>query len=127
MDVRLEPKRLMVRAYLAFCRAVALLAAARMGACQFCRREMFALLSGYDETVYVGEDVEFAWRLSRAARRRARTTAFVRDLSVFTSSRRFDTWPLWRTVLMTHPALILVLCRRASVWRDWYDPASAPR
>src|SRR5688572_7981521 len=35
----------------------------RQGAIQFCRGETFRELGGYDSTIYVGEDIEFHWRL----------------------------------------------------------------
>ena len=127
MDVRLYPKRFTVRAYIDLMRFVAVLAKMHMGACQFCRRDIFMSLGGYDETHFIGEDVEFVWRLRAAARRRELTTVFVRDLHVTTSSRRFDRWPLWRILLMTHPLILLALRRQRAVWRDWYDQAFAPR
>src|SRR5687768_15757575 len=33
----------------------------RQGALQFCRRDIFHELGGYDTTIYVGEDIEFHW------------------------------------------------------------------
>jgi len=127
VDVRLHPKRFAVRAYLEMCRGIAAIGRVAMGACQFCRRDAFMAAGGYDETVYVGEDVEFGWRLHSAALRHGLTTCMVRDLHVTTSSRRFDSWPLWRVLLLTNPFIIMALCRRKSAWRAWYDPTAAPR
>jgi glycosyltransferase involved in cell wall biosynthesis len=127
VEVRFRSRRRMVRAYVALMRVVGRLASMHMGACQFCERDMFDSLGGYDETIYMGEDVDFVWRLRTAARRRGLTTALVRDLHVTTSSRRFDGWPLWRILLMTHPLVVFGLRRRKSPWRDWYDPSTAPR
>jgi hypothetical protein len=35
------------------------------GAAQFCRRSAFDLLTGYDESYFMGEDVDFYWRLQK--------------------------------------------------------------
>ena len=93
------------------------------GACQFCRRDVFAELGGYDETMYMGEDVDFFWRLRALARRRGSMTCIIRDLPVVPSARRFNTWPLWRTLALTNPLLVLTLRRRRSAWAGWYDRA----
>ena len=127
VDFVFRPKRRVVRADLDLVHFVAGLANMHMGACQFCRRDVFASLGGYDETLYMGEDVDFIWRLRAAARRRGLTTCLVRDLNVISSSRRFDGWPLWRILLMTHPLIVFGLRRRRAMWRDWYDHRSMPR
>ena len=127
VDVAFRPERLAVRMYLAFCRVVGAIAGMAMGACQFCRRDVFDALGGYDERIYMAEDVDFMWRLRAAARRRGSMTHFIRDLQVIASSRRFDRWPLWRTVIMTHPLVILAFHRRKSAWRGWYERTEAPR
>lgn len=121
VDTIHRPERLAMRAYLGAWRAVGILAGIAMGACQFCRRDIFAALGGYDETVYMGEDVDFFWRLRAFARRRGLETCFIRDCAVAPSARRFDQWPLWRTLVLTNPFLILVLRRRRSPWTGWYD------
>ena len=127
VDVVFRPRRRVVRGYVAFWRLVARLSGMALGACQFCRREAFDALGGYDETIFMGEDVDFVWRLRAAARRNGGEICFIRDLRVVASSRRFDQWPLWRTLLMTHPLLVFPFGRRARVWRAWYDRASVPR
>lgn len=127
LDVRFRPRRLLVRVYLRVGWAIGALTGMAMGACQFCRREVFAQLGGYDETIFMGEDVDFVWRLRANARRRGLRSTFVRDVHAITSSRRFDRWPLWKALLMTHPLVVFGLRRRKAVWRAWYDAAVAPR
>lgn len=95
----------------------------RQGAIQFCRRETFSELGGYDPTIYVGEDIEFHWRLDKLAKDRNGFTVFIEDPPVRTSSRRFDKMQLWRALIFTHPLTIFLLWRVRSVWKDWYENA----
>ena len=91
------------------------------GATQFCRRDVFAHLRGYDESLFMGEDVDFYLRLRRYGRRTAREVVIVDDLRVTPSCRRFDQWPLWRTLVWTNPLVIAPLRRVKSAWPGWYE------
>ena len=93
------------------------------GAAQFCNREMFSALGGYDEAIYMGEDVDFYWRMRRMARRKGGKVCYISDVQVIASCRRYDQWPLWKTLLWTNPIVGAVLCRRKSAWRGWYEDA----
>jgi glycosyltransferase involved in cell wall biosynthesis len=93
----------------------------KQGAAQFCRRFAFDELGGYDQTIFMGEDVEFYWRLSRYARRKKGYLHFVEDQQVITSPRRFDKMSLWKTLLLTHPIFIRLAWREKSFWKDWYE------
>lgn len=95
----------------------------RQGAAQFCRKSVFEEVGGYDPTIYMGEDVEFYWRLSRFARRDKGYLYFVEHPRVTTSARRFDKMGLWKTFLLTHPIFIRLTWRRKSFWKDWYERA----
>lgn len=110
----------------------------RQGAAQFCRRNVFNKLGGYDESIFLGEDIEFQWRLAKFARRsnspslaseaadteqKPGYTAFVEDPPVRTSSRRFLKMGLCKTLVLTHPITILLTWRIRSVWKDWYENA----
>jgi len=121
VDTAYHAQRPVIRAYLKFWRTLGMLGGMAQGACQFCGRHTFAELGGYDETWYMGEDVEFFWRLRAAARKRELQTCFIRDLQVSTSARRFDTWPLWRTLVLTNPVVVFALRRRRLPWAGWYD------
>ena len=96
----------------------------KQGATQFCRREVFAELGGYDESLYMGEDVEFYWRLSKLAKRRKGFLSFIEHLKVTTSARRFDMMSWWKTILLTHPLFIGLAWRRKRFWKDWYEKAA---
>lgn len=125
VDPHHAPRRLALRAYLQVWRYFGLLGHMAQGATQFCRRDVFEALGGYDETLYMGEDVDFYWRLRRLARGRGARLEYVRDVRVAPSCRRFDQWPLWRTLLWTNPAVILLCRRHKGPWGGWYR--TAPR
>lgn len=95
----------------------------KQGAAQFCRRSVFEKLHGYDPTIFMGEDVEFYWRLSEFAKHNGGRLNFIEDLPVTTSARRFDKMNLWKTLLLTNPMFIRFAWRRKKWWKDWYENA----
>lgn len=121
LDTDYRPTKLALKIYLRGWRLVGKAAGMAQGATQFCRRDLFFDIGGYDETLFMGEDVDFYRRLKRAARRRRGTVSFLGDVRVTPSARRFDRWPLWRTLVWTNPLFILLFRRRKSAWRGWYD------
>ncbi len=94
---------------------------AKQGATQFCRSEIFQKLGGYDESIYMGEDVEFYWRLSKFAKEKGGRLFFVENPKVTTSARRFDKMSLWKTLVLTNPIFFLFTAKRKRFWRDWYE------
>ena len=105
MDVDYRPQRRSMRLYLRAWRLLARLTGMAQGATQFCRARAFEEVGGYDETAWIGEDVDFHWSLKRLGRSTGRSVAFIRQPRVWPSSRRFDKWPLWRILVWTNPAL----------------------
>lgn len=93
----------------------------RGGALQFCRSDIFRELSGYDETIYVGEDIDFHWRLDKLANSRGCFTAFIEEPPVRTSSRRWQKMGTLRMIIFTHPVTIFLAWRVRSFWKDWYE------
>ena len=83
----------------------------------------FEEIGGYDETAWIGEDVDFYWALKRYAKRNDLEVSVVRNLRVKPSSRRFDKWPLWRTLVWTNPLFIVAFRRWKRFWGDWYADA----
>ncbi len=120
VDVDYRPRRRTVRLYLRAWRLLARLTGMAQGATQFCRAPVFEEVGGYDETAWIGEDVDFHWSLKRLARKTDRTVAFIRHPRVRPSARRFDKWPLWRILVWTNPLFIALFRRRKAVWRGWY-------
>ncbi len=120
VDTDYRPAKLASRIYLQSWRVAGRLAGMAQGATQFCRREAFAALGGYDEALFMGEDVDFYWRLKGYAKRRGRRVKFIDEVRVTPSARRFDRWPLWRTLVWTNPLFILLFRRRRAAWSGWY-------
>jgi len=119
-DTVYRPRRPAVRAYLRAWRVLSRTLRMAQGTAQFCRREVFEALGGYDETIYMGEDVEFVWRMRRLARSRGGHVAWLREVGVVPSTRRYDTWPLWRILVYTNPLFIRAFMRRERTWGGWY-------
>lgn len=93
------------------------------GAAQFCRKPVFEKLEGYDPTIFMGEDVEFYWRLAKYAKGSGSYLHFIEHPTVTTSTRRFDKMSVWKTFLLTHPIFIRLTWRKKSYWKDWYEKA----
>jgi GT2 family glycosyltransferase len=123
VDVHHRPAKRTVRAYLQLWRIIGKLLGMAQGATQFYRRDVFQALQGYDETLFMGEDVDLYWRLQRDAKRHNARIAFIDDIQVVPATRRFDQWPLWRTLLWTNPLIILMFRRNKTFWRGWYREA----
>lgn len=125
VDTDYRPRKFLVHLYLQFWRLAGRLLGMAQGATQFCRRDIFLELRGYDETLFMGEDVDFYWRLKRIAKRQNGIVSFIENPKVMPSPRRFDQWRLWRTLVWTNPLFILLFKRRRSCWSGWYN--TAPR
>ncbi|HEX6127029.1 MAG TPA: glycosyltransferase [Pyrinomonadaceae bacterium] len=95
----------------------------RGGALQFCRSDVFREVGGFDATIYVGEDIDFGWRLDRFARERGAHTSFINEPKVITSSRRWSRMGFVRLMFFTHPFVVLTAWRIRSFWKDWYEDA----
>jgi len=124
-DVLHAPASPVLRLYLAAWRILGKTLHIAQGAAQFCRRSEFDRLGGYDESQFMGEDVDFYWRLRKAAAKNGAHVRFLDDVRVVPSPRRFDQWPLWRTLVYTNPVFIAIFRKRARAWQGWY--IRAPR
>ena len=120
VEVEYRPRRLIVRLYLRYWRQLARLTGMVQGATQFCRRSAFESVGGYDENVWMGEDVNFFWSLKKLAKETGQRVQVVRSPRVLPSTRRFDKLPVWRVLLFTNPLFITLFRRSKSVWADWY-------
>ena len=121
VDTNYQPGKFWVKVYLQAWRLFGKLAGLAQGATQFCRRDVSIRLSGYDETLYMGEDVDFYWRLKRFAKRNGARVCFIQDIQVIPSTRRFDRWSFWRILVWTNPLFILIFRRRKGPWKEWYS------
>ena len=120
VEVEYRPRRLVIKLYLRCWRQLARLTGMVQGATQFCRRSAFEAVGGYDENVWIGEDVDFFWSLKKLAKEKQQGVDIIRNPKVLPSTRRFDKMPVWKVLLFTNP-LFIALCRRwKAVWTDWY-------
>ena len=120
-DTDYRPARASMRAYIRLWRILGRMTGMAQGALQFCRRDAFAALGGYDETSYMGEDVDFYWRLGKLAKSRKGHVRYLKDVRVVPSCRRYDQWPTWRTLIQTNPLYAFLFQRKRSAWRGWYS------
>lgn len=120
VDTDYRAAKTLVKIYLQLWRILGKLAGMAQGATQFCRREVYASLHGYDESLYMGEDVDFHWRMKQFAKRQNAHVCFIEDIRVVPSTRRFDRWPFWRTLIYTNPFYVLAFRRQERAWRGWY-------
>jgi glycosyltransferase involved in cell wall biosynthesis len=122
LDVVHRPRSRSLRLYLAGWRLLGRALRMSQGAAQFCRRDVFEALGGYNERHWMGEDVELQWRLRRFARRAGGTHRVIRECRVVPSPRRFDEWPLWRTLVWTNPLVTTAFARSSRFWtKGWYE------
>ena len=120
VDTDYRPAKTSVKIYLQLWRIPGKVAGMAQGAAQFCRREIYSSLHGYDESLYMGEDIDFFWRMKQLARRRNGHLCFIDDIQVVPSTRRFDQWSFWRILIHTNPLYVLAFRGRSSAWRGWY-------
>jgi glycosyltransferase involved in cell wall biosynthesis len=120
VDTDYRAAKTLVKIYLQLWRILGKLAGMAQGATQFCRRDVFVSLTGYDESLYMGEDVDFHWRLKQFAKRQNGHVCFIADIQVVPSTRRFDQWSFWRTLICTNPFYVLAFRRKERAWRGWY-------
>ena len=123
VDVDYRPRRPFIRLYLRLWRLLARVKGMVQGAAQFYRRDVFAEIGGYDESVWIGEDVDFHWSLRKLAGRTGRNVRLLREPRVRPSCRRFDKWPVWKILVWTNPVFIALLRRWKPAWEGWYSDA----
>ncbi len=123
VDVDYRPKRLSMRFYLRAWRLLGRLSGMAQGATQFCRKSVFEQVGGYDEKVWIGEDVDFYWSLKRHSKRTDGVVRFIRNPRVQPSSRRFDKWPVWKILVWTNPLFISLFRRWKAPWSGWHSHA----
>lgn len=118
-----ELQRPWMRWYLAGWKFWAALFNFAQGAAQFARRHVFVAVAGYDEGIFMGEDIDFHCRMRGYAKRNGGVVKVLSEPKVVTSGRRFNRMNLFRTLVLTHPAFIRLMWRKRRWWKDWYDHA----
>jgi glycosyltransferase involved in cell wall biosynthesis len=93
----------------------------KQGAAQFCRKAVFEKLGGYDKGIFVGEDIEFYWRLTKFAKQSGGHVFFIKQPKVKTSPRRLDKIPFLKTFVLMNPIYMYLNWRKEKMWRAWYE------
>ena len=119
-DVVHRVRSKLLRTYFRVWRWIGLKLGMAQGAAQFCRKSAFGILNGYDESQFMGEDVEFYWRLRKLVAETGGHLKFLNDVTVVPSSRRFDRSPTWHTLIWTNPLFIAPFRKSRSAWSAWY-------
>jgi glycosyltransferase involved in cell wall biosynthesis len=119
-DIVHRPESGLLRAYLAAWRWLGIRLGMAQGAAQFCRKSAFTALNGYNESQFMGEDVDFYWRLRNLAKKTGGCLQRLDDVKVVPSPRRFDQAPVWRSLVWTNPLFIALFRKTRLAWKDWY-------
>lgn len=119
-DIAHTPKARLLRVYFRSWRWFGRRLGMAQGAAQFCRKSVFDRLGGYDELQFMGEDVDFYWRLRKLCASAGGYLKFLDDVKVVPSPRRFNQAPIWRTLIWTNPVFIWPFRRTQSAWPEWY-------
>lgn len=120
VDTRYHPASSLLGLYLRVCRGFGRLPGMPQGMPHFCRRSIYLKVGGYNEGLYISEDVDFYWRLKHLAKKQGQKVCFLDDVQAIPSSRRFDQWPLWKSLILTNPALAWGIKWREA-WNGWYQ------
>jgi glycosyltransferase involved in cell wall biosynthesis len=89
----------------------------------FCTRDAFATLGGFDESLFVGEEIDFSRRLKRYARQRGQRLVILRGHPLCTSGRKGELYTPREILTMgarmlRHPRRFF---RDPSLCTLWYD------
>lgn len=120
VDTEYRPTGIMEKTYLRMYRLLSRATGMAQGCAQFYRRDLFFTLGGFDERLFMGEDVDLFWRFKKLARKMGGRVVVIEDIKVIPSCRRYDQWPFWRTLVWTNPLLITLFQRRRAAWHGWY-------
>src|SRR5262249_58336507 len=69
------------------------------GAFVYCSRDAWRAVDGFNETLYVAEDVSFSSRLKRWGRARGLRYVVITEAKLVTSSRKLDSHGEWGVIL----------------------------
>ncbi len=111
-------KRKLVNLYMNGWKLLALLLKMHQGACQFHKKQTFLDNGGFDESIFMGEDVIYFWELKK--KKPHIKTIKIKDTQVYPSNRKWDTIPIWQLLIETNPLMVLFFKRRIETWKSWY-------
>lgn len=110
-----------LRPFMEMWKVVARLRKMSQGVGQFVTAEAFRAVGGYPTDLQMAEDTEFYWRLQTLARWQGGHVAYLANTVIVPSSRRYDEWPIWKTILQTNPLTTRMFLRSRRFWRHWRE------
>ncbi|MBU6302905.1 MAG: glycosyltransferase [Verrucomicrobia bacterium] len=90
------------------------------GAFVFCRRDAFAAVGGFDESVYAGEEVWFVLRLKEWGKARGMRFHLIEDPPIRTSPRKAAMFGSWQLFLQFLIVLVPAATRFRRLCWVWY-------
>lgn len=90
----------------------------------FCRRQDFEAMGGYDESIFIAEDVAFLQALRRLGKARGQRLARVTSAKGIASTRKFDEFGDWHFFTVLGAGVKYLWTRELTGFLDryWYKP-----
>ena len=89
------------------------------GVAQFVSRSLFFKTGGYDESLFMSEDVEFYSRARSMLRQYNGTSLILQDAIVWPSTRRYDKWSGIKFIFFQNPLVAKFALRNRAFWGGW--------
>lgn len=121
--VRFKPERMSPGIFATLVLLEVTLFVTRLGGGMFwCRREDFDAIGGFDESLLIAEDLEFARRLRAHGKRIGRRFTTLRTAPIITSTRKFDAYGDWHMFGLPLQARAIWATMRGTdtAWADRY-------
>ena len=88
----------------------------------FCFKEDFEAIGGFDESLYSAEDIDFAKRLRKHAKKKGKKFKNLFSAHIITSCRKFDSFGDWYLIKNPIHAIKLLKGKNKDLANKfWYD------
>lgn len=89
------------------------------GVAQFISRRLFFSVGGYDESLFMSEDIEFYCRARSRLRKLDGRSLILQDAVVWPSTRRYDKWSGVKFMFFQNPLISGFALRNRKFWGGW--------